>query len=133
MALGEVTKNDEAGEEDTAPRAVVNFLEGVSSLEVAETKKIGFGDDVSASLKRLSITVSEAVSNCPLRPNQPFAFPNCRRTAWPKWFPTASFLLPFIRRSQRFWSESAGSGADSDCGTSATTQSLRITACTYSQ
>ena len=58
MALGEVTKNDEDGEEDVAPRAVVDFLKGVSSLEVAETKKIGFGDDVSASLKRLSITVS---------------------------------------------------------------------------
>ena len=58
MALGEVTKNDEDGEEDVAPRAVVDFLKGVSSLEVAETKKIGFGDDASASLKRLSITVS---------------------------------------------------------------------------
>ena len=58
MALGEVTKNDEDGEEDVAPRAVVDFLKGASSLEVAETKKIGFGDDASASLKRLSITVS---------------------------------------------------------------------------
>ena len=53
-----MTKNDEDGEEDVAPRAVVDFLKGVSSLEVAETKKIGFGDDASASLKRLSITVS---------------------------------------------------------------------------
>ena len=58
MALGEVTKNDEAEEEDVAPRAVVDFLKGVSSLEVADTKKIGFGEDASASLKRLSITVS---------------------------------------------------------------------------
>ena len=59
MALGEVTKNDEGGDEDAAPKAVVDFLKGVSGLEVAETKKIAFGDDASASLKKLSITVSE--------------------------------------------------------------------------
>ena len=58
MALGEVTKNDEGGEEDVAPKAVVDFLKGVSSLVVTDTKRIGFGDDVSASLERLSITVS---------------------------------------------------------------------------
>ena len=58
LALGEVTKNEEGEDEDVAPKAVVDFLKGVSGLEVAETKKIAFGDDVSASLKKLSITVS---------------------------------------------------------------------------
>ena len=133
MALGEVTKNDEAGEEDTAPKAVVDFLKGVSSLVVEENKQIGFGDDVSASLKRLSITVSEEIVTSTTIQSTLSFFPNSRRMAWPKWFPTASFLWPFTRRSQRFWSESAESGAGWDFGTSATTQSPKITACTCSR
>ena len=53
-----VSKNGSEEGNDARLKSSIDFLKGVLSLEVADTKRIGFGDDVSASLERLSITVS---------------------------------------------------------------------------